>query len=309
MLARGRHEDEGDDHAGALEPFPDLLRDGPDPLAVEARVRDEDAQVVVGRPVAEVGQGVERDVAVETADVEGRRGTDLVGEPGGLELVDGAVDGLDLDRAFHGDVGKGQAGALEEHLAARRRPRRAGLGRDEVQALVLEVPDGGQLELAVAFGPGPQADRDAAAGLGVGDPRHPPHGLHEVVAEPGRGKGRAGRPAGQVDLAEALLEERARAGDRAHGEDADGDREDDQHGPGAGDAEVAEDLAPADAMHGRAARQPPRPRRAPRRTLRAPGPGPRRAPRRRGASRRGASRRPCGPSGGRGRRSPGRGSP
>ncbi len=204
--------------------------------------------------VAEIGERVEVDVAGQPAGVEGRRRSDLVGQAGNLQPVDRAVDGLDLDLAGRRHVGEREARALEEQLAAPRRPGRARLGRHEVEALVLEVGDRGELHLAVRLGAGAEPDGDAPARLGVGDPAHAPDGLHELVVEGDGGDRRARRAAGEVDVAQALAQERVGASDRPDGEHADRDREDDEDGPGAGDAEVAEDLPPADARHGRAAR-------------------------------------------------------
>ena len=311
VLAGRRHEDEGHGRPGPLHPLPDRLRRLPDLVAGRGRVIDEDPHVIVRAAVAEIGKRREVDVAGQPPGVEGGRGPDLVGQAGDAEPVGRPVAGLDLHLTGRRDVGQGEARALQEQVAAPRRPGSARLRRHEVEALVLEVGDRGELQLAVRLGAGPEPDRDAAARLGVGDPAHAADGLDEVVVERGGGNRRARRSAGEVHVAQALAKERVGAGDRPDGEDADGDREDDEHRPGAGDAEVAEDLAPADARHGRAGRRPrrrgrrprsaARPERRPERRRRPP------APRRRGASRRGGCRRSCGRSVGRARRSRGRG--
>jgi len=149
VLPGRRHEHEAHRHPGRLHALPDTLGDGPDAGPVEARVLDQDPHLVVRGPVAEVRQRVEGDVAVEAADIEGGRGPDLVGEAGDAQGVERPVDGLDLHLTGRGDVGQGEARALQQHLPAGRRPGGAGLRRHEVEPLVLEVGDRGQLELAV----------------------------------------------------------------------------------------------------------------------------------------------------------------
>ena len=145
MLAGRGDEHEDDARARPLHPLPDGLREGADAVAGERRVGDEDPELVIRRPISEVGQRLERDVPVQAADVEGGGGADLVGEPGDAQPVERAVHGLDLHRAGGRDVGQGEARALQEKLAAAGRPHGSGLGRHEVQALVLEVGDRGEL--------------------------------------------------------------------------------------------------------------------------------------------------------------------
>ena len=125
VLAGRRDEGEEDRHPGPLQPLAHRLGDAADLVAGQRRVVDEDPQLVVGRAVAEVGERLEGDVPVEATDVEGGRRPDLVGEPGDPEPVDRSVDGLDLDVAGGRDVGQGEARALQEEVAARRRPGRA----------------------------------------------------------------------------------------------------------------------------------------------------------------------------------------
>ena len=310
VLAGRRDEGEEDRHPRPLQPFAHGLGDAADLVAAQRRVVDQDAELVVGRAVAEVGERLEGDVPVEATDVEGGRRPDLVGEPRDPEPVDRSVDGLDLDVAGGRDVGQGEARALQEEVAAPRRPGRPCLGRDEVEALVLEVGDCRQLELAVRLRARAEADGDDPAGLRVGDPRHAADGLDQVVAERGGAEGGAGGLAGQVGVAQPLLEQRVRPGDRPHGKDADGDRQDDEDGPRARDAQVADHLAPAHARHGRPRAGPPARRcRAAHRPPPTPTPPIRPPSARRGASRRGGGHPPCGPSAGRAWRSPGRGSP
>ena len=161
-----------------------------------------------------------------------------------------AVGRLDRQRLAVGQRLELERAALDDDLTALRRPA-AALGVDEVEALVVEVGDGRQEHLAVAAIRGLQADGHAAAALGVRDPAHPAHGVDQRLVDGCREERRRGGLAARVGLGQVALQHRVGAGDGAHGEDADGDRQHDQDGAHRVAAQVPQHLAPADATHRR----------------------------------------------------------
>ena len=310
VLAGHRHVAPVHGDPASFETGTDVLDERADAVTVKGRVGGADAELVVLVAEAQVLEGVRRDVAEHPADIERGRRADLVVDAGDLQLVDLAVGGLDGDLLARRQVLQHQRTPLDLDLALPGRPRTAaGFGRHEVQALIAEVRDGGELELAVRVRAGDEADRDAPATLGIGDALVAADAIDEVGVERLREELGAGRLRVRVALGEVHLEERVGAGDRADGEHADRDRQDHERAAQLVGAEVADDLAPADATHpgrdaagggaGRARGRPSRSR----------WPARRRAPRRGRARRRGCGRPPCGRCGGYAPQARHRGSP